>query len=40
MLETVSNLPPGKMVLVKLVRDGEAMSLQLKIGKRPKPKAQ
>ncbi|MDO8261876.1 MAG: Do family serine endopeptidase [Gallionella sp.] len=40
MLETVSNLPPGKMVLVKLVRDGVAMSLQLKIGKRPKPRAQ
>lgn len=40
MLETVSNLPPGKLVQVKLMRDGAAMSLQLKIGKRPKPKAQ
>jgi serine protease DegQ len=40
MLETVSNLPPGKGVQVKLMRDGAAMSLQLKIGKRPKPRAQ
>jgi len=40
MLETVANLPPGKSVQVKLMRDGAAMSLQLKIGKRPKPRAQ
>ncbi len=40
MLETVSNLPPGKIVQVKLMRDGAAMSLPLKIGKRPKPRAQ
>jgi serine protease DegQ len=40
MLETVSNLPPGKIVLVKLMRDGEAISLKLKVGKRPKPRAQ
>lgn len=40
MLETVANLPPGKVVLIKLTRDGVAMSLQLKIGKRPKPRAQ
>jgi len=40
MLETVSNLPPGKIVLVKLMRDGEAISLKLKIGKRPKPRTQ
>ncbi|MFZ5524634.1 MAG: Do family serine endopeptidase [Pseudomonadota bacterium] len=40
MLETVANLPPGKDVLVKLMRDGEAISLQLKIGKRPKPRTQ
>jgi len=40
MLETVSNLPPGKVVLVKLMRDGAAMSLQLKVGKRPKPRTQ
>jgi serine protease DegQ len=40
MLETVSNLPPGKIVMVKLMRDGEAISLKLKIGKRPKPRTQ
>jgi serine protease DegQ len=40
MLETVSNLPPGKIVLVKLMRDGESISLKLKIGKRPKPRTQ
>jgi len=40
MLETVSNLPPGKIVLVNLMRDGEAISLKLKVGKRPKPRAQ
>jgi serine protease DegQ len=40
MLETVSNLPPGKLVIAKLMRDGVAISLQLKIGKRPKPRAQ
>jgi len=40
MLETVANLPPGKIVMVKLMRDGEAISLKLKIGKRPKPRTQ
>jgi len=40
MLETVANLPPGKDVMVKLIRDGEALSLRLKIGKRPKPRTQ
>jgi S1-C subfamily serine protease len=40
MLETVASLPPGKIVQIKLVRDGVAMSLQLTIGKRPKPRAQ
>jgi serine protease DegQ len=40
MLETVANLPPGKDVLVKLMRDGESVSLKLKIGKRPKPRTQ
>jgi len=39
MLETVSNLPPGKVVVVQLMRAGKAMRLQLKIGKRPKPRA-
>jgi serine protease DegQ len=40
MLETVSNLPPGKIAPVKLMRDGVDVSLNVKIGKRPKPKAQ
>jgi serine protease DegQ len=37
MLETIANLPPGKVVLVKLVRNGAAIGLQVKIGKRPRP---
>jgi serine protease DegQ len=40
MLDTVANLPPGKAVIVKLMRNGEAISLQVKIGKRPSPAAQ
>ncbi len=40
MLETVAGLPPGKIVKIRLMRDGVAMSLQLTIGKRPKPRAQ
>jgi serine protease DegQ len=40
MLETVANLPPGKAVSIRLMRNGEALSLQVKIGKRPKPVAQ
>ena len=38
MLETVSNLPPGKIVLVKLMREGNPVSVKLIIGKRPKPR--
>ncbi len=37
MLDTVANLPPGKIVPIKLMRNGAAISLQVKIGKRPKP---
>jgi serine protease DegQ len=40
MLETVANLPPGKVVPIKLMRNGESISLQVKIAKRPKPMAQ
>ncbi len=40
MLETVANLPPGKMVTAKLMRNGTAISLPVKIGKRPKPRPQ
>ncbi len=37
MLETVANLPPGKTVPIKLMRNGSEIILQVKIGKRPKP---
>ncbi len=40
MLETVANLPPGKVAPIKLLRNGSETVLQVKIGKRPKPKAQ
>ena len=40
MLDTVSNLPPGKVALVKLIRSGTEKSLTVKIGKRPVPKPQ
>jgi len=38
MLETVANLPPGKVSLLKVMRNGTAMDVQVKIGKRPIPK--
>ena len=38
MLETVANLPPGKAVTARLMRNGAATSLLVKIGKRPKPR--
>jgi serine protease DegQ len=40
MLDTVANLPPGNIVTVKLLRNGTAISSQVKIGKRPKPKVE
>lgn len=40
MLETVTNLPPGKVITARLVRDGREISLPITIGKRPKPKPQ
>ena len=40
MLETVSNITPGKSVTIKLMRDGAVVRLQVKVGKRPKPRAQ
>jgi serine protease DegQ len=40
MLETVANLPPGKIVTVVMMRNGTESSAQIKIGKRPMPKAQ
>jgi serine protease DegQ len=39
MLGTVAGLPPGKHVLVNVVRDGQALALPLIIGKRPAPKS-
>ena len=38
MLETVTNLPPGKAVPMELVRDGSEKLLQVNIGKRPRAK--
>ena len=38
MLETVANLPPGKVITARLMRNGVATSLPVKIGKRPKPR--
>ena len=40
MLDTVANLTPGKVVPIKVLRNGTTISLQVKIGKRPKPRAQ
>ena len=40
MLETVANLPPGKIVTAKLMRNGTMAELPVKIGKRPKPVTQ
>jgi serine protease DegQ len=39
MLETIANLPPGNIVAVKVLRKGSAIVSQVKIGKRPKPRA-
>ncbi|MDO8811414.1 MAG: Do family serine endopeptidase [Gallionella sp.] len=40
MLETVANLMPGKLVSIKMMRNGTETVAQVKIGKRPKPRAQ
>jgi serine protease DegQ len=40
MLETVANLPPGKVVTVVLMRNGVETSVRVKIGKRPRPRTQ
>jgi len=40
MLETVANLPPGKIASIKLIRNGKSISMPTKIGKRPTPKTQ
>ncbi|CAH1199429.1 Outer membrane stress sensor protease DegS [Candidatus Nitrotoga sp. BS] len=38
MLETISNLPPGKVVVFKLLRNQREVVVQVKLGKRPRPK--
>jgi len=38
MLETISNLPPGKVVIFKLLRNQREVVVQVKLGKRPRPK--
>lgn len=39
MLDTVTNLPPGKIVTASLLRDGKIKHLSVKIGRRPKQAA-
>ena len=38
MLETISNLPPGKVVLFKLLRNQREVVVQVTVGKRPRQK--
>ncbi|MBU1427014.1 MAG: Do family serine endopeptidase [Gammaproteobacteria bacterium] len=40
MLETISSLPPGKEAALMLLRNQSEIELKVKVGKRPKPKAQ
>ncbi len=40
MLETISSLPPGKVTMLQLLRNQAEVSVEVKVGKRPKPKAQ
>jgi serine protease DegQ len=40
MLETISALPPGKVAVLKLLRNQREVVVQVKVGKRPKPKPQ
>ncbi len=37
MLETISGFPPGKVAVLKLLRNQREVVVQVKIGKRPKP---
>ena len=39
MLETISSLPPGKVAVLKLLRNQREVVVQVSVGKRPKPKA-
>ena len=38
MLETISSLPPGKVAVLKLLRNQREVVVQVKVGKRPKPR--
>jgi serine protease DegQ len=38
MLETISSLPPGKVVVFKLLRNQREVAVQVQVGKRPRPK--
>ncbi len=38
MLETISSLPPGKVVVFKLLRNQREVVVQVTVGKRPRPK--
>jgi serine protease DegQ len=40
MLETISALPPGKVAVLKLLRNQREVVVQTKVGKRPRPKPQ
>jgi serine protease DegQ len=40
MLETISALLPGKVALLKLLRNQSEIAVQVKVGKRPRPKSQ
>ncbi len=40
MLEAISNLPPGQVVMLKLLRNQGPVVVQVKVGKRPRPKQQ
>lgn len=40
MLETISSLPPGKIALLKLTRNQREVVVQVKVGKRPRPRPQ
>jgi serine protease DegQ len=40
MLDTIASLPPGKIVVLKLLRNQAEIVVQVKVGKRPKPRPQ
>ena len=40
MLETISGLSPGKVAVLKLLRNQSEVVVQVKVGKRPRPRAQ